>query len=80
VCSFTSFILSLHLTQFVSCGLRPARPSVRCERDAAQPRLVHNYGHGGAGMTLHWGCARDVVDMLREDQPKQQQPQARARL
>jgi glycine/D-amino acid oxidase-like deaminating enzyme len=71
--------------QFVSCGLRPARPSVRCERDADVAHLVHNYGHGGGGMTLHWGCASDVVDMLRQDKNKPKeapsgQASARARL
>lgn len=43
-------------------GLRPVRPSVRLEveeRSAASP-VVHCYGHGGAGVTLSWGCALDV--------------------
>ncbi len=40
------------------CGLRPTRPTVRLERDG---RVIHNYGHGGAGVTLSWGCAREVV-------------------
>jgi hypothetical protein len=26
-----------------------------------QPSEVHNYGHGGTGVGLSWGCARDVV-------------------
>jgi D-amino-acid oxidase len=39
-------------------GLRPTRPTVRLERDG---RVIHNYGHGGAGVTLSWGCAREVV-------------------
>jgi D-amino-acid oxidase len=25
--------------------------------------VVHNYGHGGAGVTLSWGCASDVRDI-----------------
>ena len=46
-------------------GLRPFRPAVRLERDPARPRIVHCYGHGGAGWTLAWGCAEDVVALLR---------------
>ena len=42
-------------------GLRPVRPSVRLERDG---RIVHCYGHGGAGVTLSWGCAEEVVALL----------------
>jgi D-amino-acid oxidase len=39
-------------------GLRPARPSVRLERDG---RVIHCYGHGGSGVTLSWGCADEVA-------------------
>ncbi|GAA1693263.1 FAD-dependent oxidoreductase [Kribbella yunnanensis] len=39
-------------------GLRPARPSVRCE---LVDRVIHCYGHGGSGVTLSWGCADDVL-------------------
>jgi D-amino-acid oxidase len=43
-------------------GLRPVRPSVRLEADSLDGRLVmHNYGHGGAGVTLSWGCAQEVT-------------------
>jgi D-amino-acid oxidase len=46
-------------------GLRPARPRVRLEvehRDGT--RVVHCYGHGGAGLTLSWGCAEEVVRLV----------------
>lgn len=44
-------------------GLRPGRPAVRLEREdfADGTRVVHCYGHGGAGVTLSWGCAEEVV-------------------
>ncbi len=43
-------------------GLRPARPQVRVETVVEDERtLVHCYGHGGAGVTLSWGCADDVL-------------------
>jgi D-amino-acid oxidase len=47
-------------------GLRPFRRSgVRLERDRLRDRrsVIHNYGHGGAGFTLSWGCAREVLDL-----------------
>jgi D-amino-acid oxidase len=46
-------------------GLRPARPTVRLEAEDRHGRsVVHCYGHGGAGVTLSWGCAADVVDLV----------------
>jgi D-amino-acid oxidase len=46
-------------------GLRPFRRSgVRLERDRLRDgrTVIHNYGHGGAGFTLSWGCAREVLE------------------
>lgn len=45
-------------------GLRPVRPSVRVEADAEVDGVVHCYGHGGAGVTLAWGTAEEVVRLL----------------
>jgi D-amino-acid oxidase len=50
-------------------GLRPARPAVRLEAELAGtaadrgPLIVHNYGHGGAGLTMSWGCAREAAKL-----------------
>ena len=49
-------------------GLRPYRPSgfvVAAER-FGNKLLVHNYGHGGGGVTLSWGTASLAVDLARD--------------
>jgi D-amino-acid oxidase len=49
-------------------GLRPYRKSgVRVEagRLADGRPIIHNYGHGGAGFTLSWGCARSVLALAK---------------
>src|SRR5215212_5897624 len=49
-------------------GLRPYRPSgfvVDAQRFGSK-LLVHNYGHGGGGVTLSWGTASLAVDMARD--------------
>lgn len=46
-------------------GLRPYRASgfvVRAEA-LGDKRLVHNYGHGGAGITLSWGSSKLAVEL-----------------
>lgn len=50
----------------VKVGLRPVRPEVRLEIESPAPGrwLVSNYGHGGAGITLSWGCAADVAERI----------------
>ncbi len=49
----------------VVVGLRPGRHEVRLEREPAADRIIiHNYGHGGAGVTLSWGCAHEVLRLL----------------
>jgi D-amino-acid oxidase len=47
-------------------GLRPFRKSgVRVERAHLDDgrTVVHNYGHGGSGFTLSWGCAERVIQL-----------------
>jgi D-amino-acid oxidase len=49
----------------VDTGILPARPTTRVE---AEPRgdglVVHNYGHGGSGLSLCWGTAYEVVRLV----------------
>lgn len=49
-------------------GLRPGRTQVRLERcdelDPAGRPVVACYGHGGAGVTMSWGCADEVTSLL----------------
>jgi hypothetical protein len=55
-------------------GLRFQRSSpsndvrVSCSRvDYGSEKIVfHNYGHGGAGFTLSWGCAFDILQLLNQ--------------
>lgn len=48
----------------VLVGLRPGRPTVRLEAESQAGSLViHNYGHGGSGYTLSWGCAEAVLSL-----------------
>ena len=50
-------------------GLRPYRPAgfvVRREA-LADKQIVHNYGHGGGGITLAWGSSRLAVDLALQD-------------
>ncbi|MFI7689794.1 FAD-dependent oxidoreductase [Nonomuraea sp. NPDC049655] len=51
-------------------GLRPYRThSYRLEGEELGDRFViHNYGHGGGGITLSWGCAAAVRDMVLKRQ------------
>jgi D-amino-acid oxidase len=48
----------------VRVGLRPfRRQNVRLETEPGT-RIVHNYGHGGSGVTFSWGCAHEVVEQV----------------
>ncbi len=51
-------------------GLRPYRnDGVRLEHerttDGIDNDVVHCYGHSGTGVTLSWGCAKDVVEIVK---------------
>ncbi|MFN2577214.1 MAG: FAD-dependent oxidoreductase [Pyrinomonadaceae bacterium] len=60
-------------------GLRPYRDEgfvVDAER-AGNKLIIHNYGHGGAGMTLSWGTASLAVDLLRDHPGARSMPSLR---
>ncbi|CAK4369406.1 unnamed protein product [Aphanomyces euteiches] len=51
-------------------GLRPANANgTRVELDPKRTQkgawVIHNYGHGGSGHTIHRGCAMDVVQIVK---------------
>ncbi|CAK9805060.1 D-aspartate oxidase [Anthophora quadrimaculata] len=53
-------------------GLRPGREELRLEpeflkhSEGREIMIIHNYGHGGSGVTLCWGCALNVTQIIRE--------------
>ncbi|XP_015603655.1 D-aspartate oxidase [Cephus cinctus] len=53
-------------------GLRPGRMQVCLKLEILRSKngenylVIHNYGHGGSGVTLSWGCAQDVVKILKK--------------
>ncbi|XP_055696389.1 D-aspartate oxidase [Lutzomyia longipalpis] len=53
-------------------GLRPARDNIRLEKvefvaqDGTKVPLIHNYGHGGSGVCLAWGCGKAVLQLAQE--------------
>jgi D-amino-acid oxidase len=62
----------------VRSGLRPfRRQNVRLESEPGT-RLVHNYGHGGSGVTFSWGCAAEAADLVEAALGRK--PEARAHL
>lgn len=67
-------------------GLRPARKGgVRLELEHIKKpqftaKVVHNYGHGGSGVTLCWGCASQTVDIILNDFKKSHQGPVKSKL
>lgn len=56
----------------VSVGFRPARDEIRVETENLQDEhsrakvIIHNYGHGGSGLTFYWGCGEEVLTLFEE--------------
>lgn len=49
----------------VTVGIRPGRKEIRLEvEEFENGSVIHNYGHGGSGFTLAWGCAEDVLSLV----------------
>ncbi|KAM6182000.1 D-aspartate oxidase [Erethizon dorsatum] len=52
-------------------GLRPDRSSMLLQkeflaRDGRRLCVVHNYGHGSGGISVHWGCALEAARLVSE--------------
>jgi D-amino-acid oxidase len=48
----------------VRVGLRPMRNGNVCLEQEAGTSIVHNYGHGGSGFSLSWGCGSEVAAIV----------------
>ena len=64
-CAIVDGCGDIHI-DIVDVGIRPIRDAGVCLKAMIVDgrTIVHNYGHGGAGFTLSWGCAEDVVGFV----------------
>jgi D-amino-acid oxidase len=63
-CAFEKSLVRANILE-AHVGYRPVpNPEVRLERDQ---NIIHNYGHGGAGVTLSWGCAERVAQLIEQN-------------
>ena len=63
-----NLVLPRHSPPKFVAGLRPHRTGTyRLEAETFDKKfVVHNYGHGGAGITMSWGCAQTVLKLLTD--------------
>ena len=61
---------------YTSAGLRPYRKSgIRLEVEKMNDKvLIHDYGHGGAGISLSWGCAQEALKLMEQYVSNKQSP------
>uniref|UniRef100_A0A6J0UAB0 D-aspartate oxidase n=3 Tax=Pogona vitticeps TaxID=103695 RepID=A0A6J0UAB0_9SAUR len=69
----------------VRVGLRPSRPAVRVQKEtlfrgSKKLQVVHNYGHGGGGFSVHWGTAKEATQLLKECIAALETPSCKAKL
>lgn len=77
----TGFDIS-KMERSASIGYRTTRKKgIRLEHQVLQNGVptIHNYGHGGAGFSLSWGCAHETIKMLATRCDFQIQPRVRHR-
>jgi D-amino-acid oxidase len=57
-------------------GLRPVRTGgMRLELEPiAKKFVIHDYGHGGAGISLSWGSANEAVKLMEQTSPSAHEP------
>ncbi len=60
------------LTHITVCTrpFRPAGPRIEAER-FGEKTVIHNYGHGGSGWSLSWGCAEAAVALAQNTQARE---------
>ena len=58
-------LVNAHVIESI-VGLRPGRREIRLELDKSllPVPVVHNYGHGGSGITVGWGCAANAAALV----------------
>ncbi|MBL8818082.1 MAG: FAD-binding oxidoreductase [Planctomyces sp.] len=74
ILSCTEVAPDLSNAQFLDShvGLRPGRSEVRLDAEypTAGRTVIHNYGHGGGGFTVAWGCADEVCSLTSRQKEK----------
>src|SRR5216684_3830599 len=68
-CNLAPVIVSPEREIRTVVGLRPYRPSgfvVKAEK-LGEKLVIHNYGHGGAGITLSWGTSQLATALLPDE-------------